>query len=1139
MTQMMRRGSRLFTTAMIFCIAAAAAAQQRYGDRPASHIPGYGLNKIISESGSLGPLSRDRTIAAAYQPVIFWSEPASKTDSGRYDAYHFRILSYIQGNGNVTPDQRLFEDGSLTGDTVIDASTGAEHPAIAGNKRSIILAGDMNGDGFDELAAVWETYDISGGSSARVFAAVVPVNKSDLSFQGGAITGEPIGFVTPTASNYDGEVRARFADLMGDGREELVVAWHDPTDNMIHISVFGYSSAAPSHLMLIDSLSDRDVPAGNPSYSMFALAAGDFTHDSTDQVVLAGFASDSLLYIKLYELNAGDKLVPGGMTEFAPISSGSITNLAMATGDFTGDDFKDDIALAVTCSGVSFLFGSGSILYVAQPSTDLQSVRLSTDSSGTYYGLSEIVFANQPGTDIACGDLNGDGTDEIAFGTYGGGFGGDEIAVFEAKQNGSYFQPVFESNTYVPGSSQGPEFSGGFLRVGALDQSADADITVLHTDYNVSGDSAYQALDLEVLGVTDSAFTLAIKAEKTSYMQEYTSAASGFQRHFALALGDFDQGSLILGQPSHFYVSNIEQPLIILNAPPVHFDVFDGKSYDICKVFNGGSNYGNFVTSYDQSTTNMDMMESEVNTSYGLGASLSGNASYAAVKVSASLKTHYGINFDKVQNSSYSNTVSVDVGAQQEDEIYAIVDNYDLWEYPVMDSSQVKGHVLVTVPSLPIGEWFDTESWSAYSFVPDHVVGNVLSYLTYDSLQNNPYLLQLIEGSVSIGYNLGTNSFKWNLTSSNFSQTSASTTQTFKLNVAADIQVGKKFGGFGASVKAGVSGDYSNSNLTSHTSSVTSDLNLAVYLGAIDQSIGEDQYFVSPYAYWGDNGALVVDYAVKPDEAPPAGTETWWQKIYGHEPDPAMALPYLDWPEEGFTVEDPTKIYQTKEIFCDPDNPAPGDTVTTTIRIHNYSLIPTDSSVEVSIYVGEPDSGGTIIRDINGATIFSTPGPIAARGSQILTVKWIAPSTVKTRFAYSGDYVHVWDLVDPQNKINEIHEDNNMGWSILEIPGIITAVAGRKNVPTTFVLNQNYPNPFNPSTVIGYQLTAVSEVTLKVYDVLGREVATLVSGMEQAGTHSVRFDGSKFSSGVYFYSIVARGMDGKVFRSTKKLMLLK
>ena len=94
-------------------------------------------------------------------------------------------------------------------------------------------------------------------------------------------------------------------------------------------------------------------------------------------------------------------------------------------------------------------------------------------------------------------------------------------------------------------------------------------------------------------------------------------------------------------------------------------------------------------------------------------------------------------------------------------------------------------------------------------------------------------------------------------------------------------------------------------------------------------------------------------------------------------------------------------------------------------------------------------------------------------------------------------------------------------------------------VPKSYALYQNYPNPFNPTTVISYQLSAVSNVTLKVYDVLGREVATLVNGRENAGVYKVNFNGSRFASGVYFYRLTASGNNGKTFSSIKKLVLVK
>ena len=86
----------------------------------------------------------------------------------------------------------------------------------------------------------------------------------------------------------------------------------------------------------------------------------------------------------------------------------------------------------------------------------------------------------------------------------------------------------------------------------------------------------------------------------------------------------------------------------------------------------------------------------------------------------------------------------------------------------------------------------------------------------------------------------------------------------------------------------------------------------------------------------------------------------------------------------------------------------------------------------------------------------------------------------------------------------------------------------------SYGLSQNYPNPFNPTTAITYSIPENSFVTLKVYDVLGSEVADLVNGEVEAGVHKVNFSGVDLNSGVYFYTIKAGN-----FSETKKLMLMK
>ncbi len=96
--------------------------------------------------------------------------------------------------------------------------------------------------------------------------------------------------------------------------------------------------------------------------------------------------------------------------------------------------------------------------------------------------------------------------------------------------------------------------------------------------------------------------------------------------------------------------------------------------------------------------------------------------------------------------------------------------------------------------------------------------------------------------------------------------------------------------------------------------------------------------------------------------------------------------------------------------------------------------------------------------------------------------------------------------------------------------------------PSALILDQNFPNPFNPTTTIKYDLPTDSPVRLKVYDILGREVLSLVDGVETAGRHEVTLNASDLSSGVYFYRLKARQKEGGQagdFTDTKRLLLLK
>jgi hypothetical protein len=100
--------------------------------------------------------------------------------------------------------------------------------------------------------------------------------------------------------------------------------------------------------------------------------------------------------------------------------------------------------------------------------------------------------------------------------------------------------------------------------------------------------------------------------------------------------------------------------------------------------------------------------------------------------------------------------------------------------------------------------------------------------------------------------------------------------------------------------------------------------------------------------------------------------------------------------------------------------------------------------------------------------------------------------------------------------------------------GINVSAQNQVDQPNTFHSHQNYPNPFNPSTSIQYAISSRQFVSLKVYDVLGNEIATLVNEEKQAGSYEVEFDGAGLPSGIYFYRLQAGS-----FIETKKMILIK
>jgi len=177
------------------------------------------------------------------------------------------------------------------------------------------------------------------------------------------------------------------------------------------------------------------------------------------------------------------------------------------------------------------------------------------------------------------------------------------------------------------------------------------------------------------------------------------------------------------------------------------------------------------------------------------------------------------------------------------------------------------------------------------------------------------------------------------------------------------------------------------------------------------------------------------------------------------------------------------------------------------------------------------------------------------------STSWLNAATLKLNISTDGgsNWTKIWEAENDGNgwqwrkisiDLSSYSNSSNvvLGWQYVGNDGDLAGIDNIKitygtvdikadnltQIPSDFSLSQNYPNPFNPTTVISYQIPEKSFVNLKVYDILGNEVMTLVNGQKQAGSYQINFDASNLSSGVYIYQIIADN-----FVKSKKMLLLK
>jgi len=239
-------------------------------------------------------------------------------------------------------------------------------------------------------------------------------------------------------------------------------------------------------------------------------------------------------------------------------------------------------------------------------------------------------------------------------------------------------------------------------------------------------------------------------------------------------------------------------------------------------------------------------------------------------------------------------------------------------------------------------------------------------------------------------------------------------------------------------------------------------------------------------------------------------------------------LPWRYDPEKGFGISEEAKRHQTKDVFFDVDDPVPGDTLTITARVRNFSLVDSPP-VAVHFHVGDPDDGGTPIVGVDAETSVTTEGGIPSQRYRDVEMRWLVPSGLPR-------FPRIYAVLNQDNEFTEIHENNNKGFNILGQGAVDLPTDSRteRTIPTGYELHQSYPNPFNPSTTIPYSLPENANVLLEVYNILGQRVAVLVDADQPAGNHEAVFNATHFASGLYLYRITAGS-----FTASKRMLLVK
>ncbi|GAB4405562.1 MAG: hypothetical protein OHK0039_06670 [Bacteroidia bacterium] len=1028
------------------------------------------LGAALAQFNAEDPLGGSRNLIEQQELVLFWGETSNASSS----VHNTGARSYRFANGAL---QQL------------DASSGSSGLSGAyGIPVTDVASGDFFGESFaDGVAYAYRSRNGNTDVAAcridiiRGFGSngIHPVNVNPLEIQLGPIA-------TANQINLTPRVLAVTGNFAGDEKEEAIFVWHGANGR---IKIAGYafmlSLTNPlqhAYFMLhvpimmpfegpVFDTDNRRVPAG------IAATAVDIDLDGKDELALAYETGDDI-WVAVYRLSqaqlvlaASHKVIDLGIDRCTGTSANyhySDLSIKLDAADIDFAFTGEELVLAAhygTENGMSPLNNEG--LYVLPLRWDHKTADLAfmpgcTDptqplyAEGSLYTASDNQTNDQPtGLGLALGDLDGDLDAEIVV-----GFGGSVRCLNVTKAqvdtlNYLRMTPLasmmvdMTSNINVNNGGEG-EYAHDWLAVGNVDPLVEggagdfrAEIFVgknINTVDDPSSGELQQAFKLSVWGFQPGGPQGAIDFGNPVLRAELTNVASANNtnniRHFAIGMADLDGGSVRLGQPVRSERSDVLTPLVVLNAPPTHFDVFGSQVFDVCNLYGADAppaNFNHFGSVYQATTTQEITFETQFNSDWAISGAANAGFSMGGFSLGAKLEHTYGERFSQVQGSELTRTITTERTAILDDELLAYFVDYTVFEYPVFKDGETEPgtHIMVVIPQAPQLAFQGARS-SAHRYRIAHQHGNLFSYpktqaeIPLSTGSSPAFEDGFLAFSVSKSSGLGT---QYAITMTEIEKAAITREQFASTKVGANA--GGAFKGFGLEVS--VEGEYNESEVQTRSSRYSDEVSLIGFFGQADQTIpGDYPYLVRPVVYWDAGGTMVLDYLV---DIQASANNNFWKRYYDTY-DPAFLLLDPHAPEKG--LADPqtyneAERYQTRDIAFE-GRPVPGGTTTLRARIHNYGLkgTPAQTPFGVTFYYLDPAGSDTLEYIGADSVVVGMLGREDGLDTEFASVTWNIPANLSPE-------TKIVAIIDEANALPlEVHDypngngvSNNVAWTCL------------------------------------------------------------------------------------------------------------